>query len=195
MNRYAELKRKTKETDIKVTINLDSSQNTIDINTGIAFFDHMLTAFAKHSGIDLSVQCKGDLEVDFHHTIEDVGIAVGECFNQALGDKVGIARYASEYAPLDEALSRVVIDISGRPYLHYDVTFSQPDDGNHVNPYLFEEFFRAFAMNAKVTLHIDLIHGRNSHHILESIFKSFAVTVKKAIQIVGNSLPSTKGAL
>ena len=194
MSRTAELSRKTKETDIKVKINLDKSDES-KIDTGIPFLDHMLNAFSKHGQIGLDLQCKGDLEVDCHHTMEDVGIALGECFDKAIGDKKGINRFADACTPLDESLSRCVIDISGRPYLHYDVSFSQPDDGNNVNPYLFEEFFRGFVMNAKITMHIDLIHGKNSHHILESVFKSFAVAMREAIAITGSDIPSTKGVL
>ena len=194
MSRTAELSRKTKETDIKVKINLDKS-NESKIDTGIPFLDHMLNAFSKHGRIGLDLQCKGDLEVDCHHTMEDVGIALGECFDKAIGDKKGINRFADACTPLDESLSRCVIDISGRPYLHYDVSFTQPDDGNNVNPYLFEEFFRGFVMNAKITMHIDLIHGKNSHHILESVFKSFAVAMREAIAVTGSDIPSTKGVL
>ncbi|MBP5448674.1 MAG: imidazoleglycerol-phosphate dehydratase HisB [Spirochaetales bacterium] len=194
MSRTAELSRKTKETDIKVKINLDKSDES-KIDTGIPFLDHMLNAFSKHGRIGLDLQCKGDLEVDCHHTMEDVGIALGECFNKAIGDKKGINRFADACTPLDESLSRCVIDISGRPYLHYDVSFTQPDDGNNVNPYLFEEFFRGFVMNAKITMHIDLIHGKNSHHILESVFKSFAVAMREAIAVTGSDIPSTKGVL
>lgn len=194
MSRTAELSRKTKETDIKVKINLDKSDES-KIDTGIPFLDHMLNAFAKHGRIGLDLTCKGDLEVDCHHTMEDVGIALGECFDKAIGDKKGINRFADAYTPLDESLTRCVIDISGRPYLHYDVSFTQPDDGNNVNPYLFEEFFRGFVMNAKITMHIDLIHGKNSHHILESVFKSFAVAMREAIAVTGSDIPSTKGVL
>lgn len=194
MSRTAELSRKTKETDIKVKINLDKSDES-KIDTGIPFLDHMLNAFAKHGRIGLELTCKGDLEVDCHHTMEDVGIALGECFDKAIGDKKGINRFADAYTPLDESLTRCVIDISGRPYLHYDVSFTQPDDGNNVNPYLFEEFFRGFVMNAKITMHIDLIHGKNSHHILESVFKSFAVAMREAIAVTGSDIPSTKGVL
>ena len=194
MSRTAELSRKTKETDIKVKINLDKSDES-KIDTGIPFLDHMLNAFSKHGRIGLDLQCKGDLEVDCHHTMEDVGIALGECFDKAIGDKKGINRFADACTPLDESLSRCVIDISGRPYLHYDVSFTQPDDGNNVNPYLFEEFFRGFVMNAKITMHIDLIHGKNSHHILESVFKSFAVATREAIAVTGSDIPSTKGVL
>lgn len=195
MSRTAELSRKTKETDINIKLDLDNTSGSINIDTGIPFLDHMLNAFTKHGRIGLDLTCKGDLEVDCHHTMEDVGIALGECFDKAIGDKKGINRFADAYTPLDESLTRCVIDISGRPYLHYDVSFTQPDDGNNVNPYLFEEFFRGFVMNAKITMHIDLIHGKNSHHILESVFKSFAVAMREAIAVTGSDIPSTKGVL
>jgi imidazoleglycerol-phosphate dehydratase len=165
------------------------------IDTGIPFFDHMLSAFSKHSGIDLKLRCKGDIEIDFHHTIEDCGIVLGEVLKKALGDKKGIARYGEATLPLDEALSRVVLDLSGRAFLHYEVTFNRPDDGNGVNPWLFEEFFRAFASGAQATIHIDRIRGENSHHILESIFKALAKAVMKAVRIENDRLPSTKGVL
>lgn len=192
--RKAEIKRKTLETDIEIEINLDGT-GTYRIDTGIPFFDHMLSAFSKHSGIDLTLKCKGDIEIDFHHSVEDTGIALGEVFRKALGDKKGIARFGEATLPLDEALSRVVIDLSGRPFLQYEVLFTRPDDGSNVNPYLFEEFFRAFAMSSMTTLHIDRLRGENSHHILESIFKAFAKAVMKAVRIENDRLPSTKGAL
>lgn len=195
MPRTAELSRKTKETDITARLDLDDQSGRININTGIPFMDHMLDAWAKHGRIGLELVCRGDLETDCHHTVEDTGIALGECFAEAIGDKKGINRFADASTPLDEALSRCVIDISGRPYLHYDVGFVQPDDGSNVNPYLFEEFFRGFAMNAGITMHIDLIRGKNSHHILESVFKSFAVAMREAIAVTGSDIPSTKGVL
>lgn len=192
--RKAELKRKTNETDITININLDGTgQSTI--TTGIPFFDHMLTSFSKHSGIDMDLNVKGDIEVDYHHTIEDTGIVIGAAIEEAVGDKKGIVRFADSTIPLDEALSRVAIDISGRPFLSYNVEFCRPDDGNNVNPYLFEEFFRALVSTFKITLHIDVIRGQNSHHILESIFKAFANCLKNAIRVVGNDIPSTKGII
>lgn len=192
--RKVEVVRDTKETKIKLALNLDGSGN-YKINTGIPFFDHMLSALSRHSGIDLDLEVDGDLEVDFHHTIEDTGIVVGSALAQALGDKKGVERFSDATVPLDEALSRVVIDLSGRPYLDYNVTFVQPDDGTGVNPYLFEEFFRGLVNNAAVTLHIDYIKGRNSHHVLESIFKAFGRALKKAVLVTGSAVPSTKGVL
>lgn len=192
--RKATVERKTKETDIKITLNLDGTGKN-SVNTGIPFFDHMLISFSKHSSIDLDVKLLGDIQVDFHHSIEDAGIVLGMAFKKALGDKAGIIRFSDAAIPLDESLSRVVIDVSGRAFLSYNVNFERTDDGSNVNPYLFEEFFRAFVNSAEITLHIDLIRGKNSHHIIESIFKSFAKSVKKAIIIEGSEIPSTKGVL
>ena len=194
--RKESLERKTKETQISINLNLDGSGKS-DISTGIGFFDHMLCAFAKHGGFDLEMKVTGDLEVDFHHTIEDCGIALGSLFEKALGDKGGIERFADATVALDEALSRVDVDISGRPYLYFGLDFPRPSDGGGINPWLFEEFFRGFVNNAKLTLHIDRIRGDNSHHILESAFKAFARAMKKAVSVTGNAadIPSTKGVL
>lgn len=194
--RKASLERKTKETQISINLNLDGNGESA-VSTGIGFFDHMLCAFAKHGGFDLEMNVTGDLEVDFHHTIEDCGIALGSLFEKALGDKGGIERFGDVSVPLDEALSRVVVDISGRPFLHFGLEFPRPEDGSGVNPWLFEEFFRGFVNNAKITLHIDRIRGDNSHHILECTFKAFACAMKKAVSITGNTtdIPSTKGVL
>jgi imidazoleglycerol-phosphate dehydratase len=192
--RKASEERKTKETSINISINLDGKGDA-KISTGIPFFDHMLSSFAKHSGVDLELSAKGDIEVDFHHTIEDTGITLGKAIKNALGDKKGITRFAEATLPLDEALSRAVIDISGRAFLHYNVDFKQSHDGSNVNPYLFEEFFRALTNAAEITLHIDNLRGNNSHHILESVFKSFAKAFKEAVIISGEGIPSTKGVL
>jgi imidazoleglycerol-phosphate dehydratase len=192
--RKAEQTRKTKETDIKITLNLDGKGDS-SINTGIPFFDHMLGSLSKHSFIDLDINAIGDIEIDFHHTIEDVGIVLGKVFKKALGEKKGVARFGEATIPLDEALSRTVIDISGRAFLSYNVDFTRTDDGSNVNPYLFEEFFRSFVNSAEVTIHIDNLRGNNSHHIIETIFKSFAKALKKAIVIDGENIPSTKGVL
>jgi len=192
--RLVEMERATTETNIKVKINLDEQRN-ISVSTGIPFFDHMLFSFAKHSGIGLELKVIGDIEVDYHHTIEDTGIVIGEAIKIALSNKQGIVRFGEATIPLDEALSRVVIDISGRPCLHWKVSFKRADDGNNINPYLFEEFFKALVNNSLITLHIDKIRGKNSHHIIESIFKSFARAFKMAIKIDGDSIPSTKGML
>lgn len=196
--RKSEIKRKTNETDIAIYLNLDAEaepelKNSID--TGIPFFDHMLNSFAKHSGIGLKLKTKGDTNVDFHHTIEDTGIVLGKAINEALQEKKGISRFGDASVCMDEALSRVVIDISGRAYLSFKVDFSRCDDGSNVNPYLFEEFFRGLANSADITIHIDLIRGNNSHHILESIFKAFALAFKNAITVTNDKLPSTKGSL
>lgn len=194
--RKESLERNTKETQISVNINLDGTGES-NISTGIGFLDHMLCAFAKHGCFDLDMKVTGDLEVDFHHTIEDCGIALGSIFEKALGNKGGIERFADATVPLDEALSRVAVDISGRPFLHFGLDFPRPEDGSGVNPWLFEEFFRGFVNNAKITLHIDRIRGDNSHHILECTFKAFARSMKKAVNITGSTenIPSTKGVL
>lgn len=194
--RKESLERNTKETQISVNINLDGTGKS-NISTGIGFLDHMLCAFAKHGCFDLDMKVTGDLEVDFHHTIEDCGIALGSIFEKALGNKGGIERFADATVPLDEALSRVAVDISGRPFLHFGLDFPRPEDGSGVNPWLFEEFFRGFVNNAKITLHIDRIRGDNSHHILECTFKAFARSMKKAVNITGSTenIPSTKGVL
>jgi imidazoleglycerol-phosphate dehydratase len=192
--RKAEIKRKTNETDIELLLNLDGA-GIVNINTGIPFFDHMLTSFSKHSKIDMDLKVDGDIEVDYHHTIEDTGIAIGEAIKKALGDKKGIERFGDASVPLDEALSIVCLDISGRSYLFFGVEFTRADDGSDVNPYLFEEFFRGLVSTAQITLHIDTIRGNNSHHIIESIFKAFAKAFQKAVKIVGDDVPSTKGVL
>lgn len=194
--RKESLERNTKETQISVNIDLDGTGKS-NISTGIGFLDHMLCAFAKHGCFDLDMKVTGDLEVDFHHTIEDCGIALGSIFEKALGNKGGIERFADATVPLDEALSRVAVDISGRPFLHFGLDFPRPEDGSGVNPWLFEEFFRGFVNNAKITLHIDRIRGDNSHHILECTFKAFARSMKKAVSITGSTenIPSTKGVL
>lgn len=196
MMRKGSIERNTKETQISINLNIDGSGKS-DVSTGIGFFDHMLGAFAKHGSFDLYMRVSGDLEVDFHHTIEDCGIALGSVFEKALASKGGIERFADATVPLDEALSRVAVDISGRPFLHFGLDFPRPEDGSGVNPWLFEEFFRGFVNNAKITLHIDKIRGDNSHHILECSFKAFARAMKKAVSITGSTenIPSTKGVL
>lgn len=179
MARKAEINRTTKETDIKITLDLDGSGNA-EINTGIGFFDHMLTAFAVHGGFDLTVSCKGDLNVDGHHTVEDVGICLGKAFSEALGDKSGIMRYGSAFIPMDEALGFCSLDISARPFLVFNAVFS----GERVGEYdtcLTEEFMRAFAFNAGITLHLRSEYGKNDHHITEALFKSLAYAVKQAV--------------
>jgi imidazoleglycerol-phosphate dehydratase len=199
--RVASRSRVTKETSIEVTVNVDGT-GVVEVSTGIPFFDHMVSQLGKHSGIDLAVKCNGDLEIDTHHTIEDVGIALGECLREALGNKVGVRRFASIAVPLDEALIDVAIDLSGRPFIVYDVdpsggtgqTFLLGEPG--FDPQLAEEFWRAFTMSALLTLHIRMISGRNTHHIIEASFKAVARALRDAVRLDGPaSVPSTKGVL
>ena len=195
MSRHAEICRETKETKIFVKVDLDGTGKA-SISTGIGFFDHMLDQIARHGLIDLTVQCEGDLEVDGHHSVEDVGIALGQAIGQALGDKKGIVRYGFSYVPLDEALSRTVIDFSGRPYLSWDVDFTAPMIGALDSQ--LREFFLALSTNAKMTLHIDNLKGINAHHQCESVFKSFGRALRMAAAIderSKNVIPSTKGTL
>jgi len=191
--RTAQIDRKTRETDITLSIDLDGKGN-VSVDTGIGFFDHMLTALAVHCGIDLTVKCQGDLYVDAHHTVEDTGICLGKAFAQALGDKSGIARYGSAYVPMDEALAFCSLDISGRAFLVFNAQFSDDRIGQF-DTCLTEEFFRAFAFNAGITLHIREEYGKNDHHICEAIFKAAAHALKKAIAVNGGAVLSTKGVL
>jgi imidazoleglycerol-phosphate dehydratase len=194
--RTAMIKRKTKETDIEVSVNLDGT-GVSDIATGIGFFDHMLDLLARHSRIDLTVKAAGDLHIDYHHTTEDTGIALGQAIKQALGNMAGITRYAGVHMPMDETLSRVVIDISGRPFLVFKADFPRDKIGEF-DTELVREWFQAFAMNAGVTLHVETLYGDNSHHIAESCFKGLARALRTAVAIdpktVGE-IPSTKGSL
>ena len=188
--------RKTAETDIALTLNLDGSGNA-QVKTGCGFLDHMLTLFAKHSRFDLTVTCQGDTWVDDHHSVEDVGIALGQAFAEALGDKKGINRYGDTYLPMDEALVLTAVDISGRAYLGYELSWPSQKIGTF-DTELIEEFFLAFVRNAMVTLHIRRIEGRNSHHIAEAAFKSVGRTLKEAVAIdpaFADDVPSTKGVL
>lgn len=194
--RTAEIKRTTKETDICLTMNLDGT-GASEIDSGCGFLDHMLTLFAKHARIDLSVTCKGDVEVDYHHTVEDIGIALGEAFAKALGDKKGIVRYGNFLLPMDETLVMSAVDISGRSHLSYGAEVKAKRVGNF-DTELVQEFFEAFVRSAKVTLHIVKIHGKNTHHILEAVYKSVARSLKEAIAIeeaYKDEIPSTKGVL
>ena len=191
--RKAEIKRKTRETDIEVFVDLDGS-GKVEIDTGIGFFDHMLTAFGVHSGIDLKVKCEGDLYVDAHHSVEDTGICIGKAFAEALGDKGGIARYGSAYVPMDEALSFCSLDISGRPFLVFKAEFHDDRCGQYDNC-LTEEFFRAFAFNAGITLHVKEEYGNNDHHIIEAMFKAVAHALKDAMTETGKGVLSTNGVL
>lgn len=190
--RTAEITRKTKETDI--TIKLDLDGGNADISTGIGFFDHMLTAFAVHGGMGLTVNAAGDLQVDGHHTVEDVGIVLGKAFKEAIGDMKGIARYGTAFIPMDEALGFASIDISGRPFLVFNAEFSDDRIGEF-DTCLAEEFFRAFAFNAEVTLHLKCEYGKNDHHISEALFKAAAHAIKAAKTVSGNEILSTKGVL
>ena len=194
--RSARINRQTKETNIELTIELDGRGKTM-IETGIGFFDHMLNLFASHGRFDLVLNCKGDLEVDGHHTVEDIGIALGQAVREALGDKVGITRYASFYLPMDESLAFVALDISGRSYLVYDGGEMAPMIGSYDSE-LTEEFLRAFAFNAGITLHAKVVYGSNSHHKVEAIFKALGHALHDAVKInpeAADELPSTKGML
>lgn len=194
--RTAEISRKTAETDVYIKLNLDG-KGECEINTGIGFLDHMLVLFAKHGRFDLVAKCDGDIEVDGHHTTEDIGIALGQAFKEALGDKRGIKRYGSTILPMDEALILTAVDISGRPYLRYRMKIPAPMVGDF-DTELLREFVIAFAFNAGVTLHIRRLDGVNSHHIIEGTFKSLARTLKKAVEIdekAKDEIPSTKGVL
>lgn len=191
--RTAAIERNTKETQIELNIDLDGKGN-VSIDSGIGFFDHMLTALAVHSGVDMTVKCKGDLNVDGHHSVEDIGICLGKAFAEALGDKSGIARYGSAFVPMDEALAFCSLDISGRAFLVFDAKFSDDRIGEF-DTCLAEEFFRAFAFNAGITLHIRQEYGKNDHHICEAIFKAVAHALKQALAVNGTAVLSTKGVL
>ena len=194
--RTVELSRKTAETDIALKLNLDGN-GTAKVDSGNGFFDHMLTLFAKHSKFDLEVACKGDTNVDFHHSAEDIGIVLGEAFKKALGEMKGITRYADTTLPMDEALILTAVDISGRSYLSFNLDIPTEKIGDFDSE-LIEEFFNAFIRKAEITLHINQLAGTNSHHIAEGAFKSFAVTLKKAVEIqqkFKDEVPSTKGVL
>ncbi len=193
--RKAVVERKTRETDIRLSLGLDGEGRS-RIATGIGFLDHMLTALATHARFDLDVRCKGDLHVDAHHSVEDVAIALGDALMKALGDKKGIVRFGHAYVPLDEALSRCVIDLSGRPYLHYGVTFKARQVGTMPTE-LFEDFFWALADHGRLNVHIETIRGRNAHHIAETLFKSCARALSMAVALDPRvkGVPSTKGSL
>ena len=195
-DRVAQVQRDTSETQIGVRVNLDGT-GTANLSTGIGFFDHMLDQIARHGLIDLDIHAKGDLHIDGHHTVEDVGITLGQAFAKAVGDKKGIRRYGHAYVPLDEALSRVVIDFSGRPGLHMRVPFKSGMVGQFDTQLAFE-FFQGFVNHAGVTLHIDNLHGENAHHQAETVFKAFARALRMALERdprMGDVIPSTKGSL
>ncbi len=194
--RLAQIERNTLETQISIEINLDGTGKA-SFNTGVAFLEHMLDQVARHGLIDLTIKAQGDLHIDGHHTVEDIGITLGQAFSQALGDKTGIFRYGHAYVPLDEALSRVVIDFSGRPGLFYDVEFTRGMIGSF-DVDLFHEFFQGFVNHAGVSLHIDNLKGVNAHHIAETIFKAFGRAIRMAITAdprMAGIMPSTKGSL
>ena len=192
--RTATISRNTKETQITVSVTLDG-KGTSQIDTGIGFFDHMLTALSRHSGISMNIQCNGDLQVDAHHSVEDTGIVLGQALAEALGDKSGIARYGSAYIPMDEALSFCALDLSNRPYLVFQGSFTNAMIGSS-DACLTEEFFRALAVNAGMTLHLNMLYGANDHHKCEALFKAFAHALKAAVrENADGSVLSTKGAL
>ncbi|NLP14420.1 MAG: imidazoleglycerol-phosphate dehydratase HisB [Clostridium sp.] len=195
MNREFEISRKTNETDVSLRMNIDGTGKG-DISTGVGFFDHMLNLFARHGIFDLKVRAKGDLEVDAHHTVEDVGIVLGQTIKEALGDKKSIKRYGSSFVPMDEALALVVLDLGGRPYLVFDARFENEKLGN-MDTELVEEFFRAVAFNASMNLHIKVFYGSNTHHIVEAIFKAFGRALDEASGIDKRieDVMSTKGML
>ncbi len=197
MPRKAKVVRKTKETDIKLSINLDG-KGDYKINTSAPFLDHMLSLMSKHGHMDLDVQAKGDIEIDYHHLIEDIGIVLGEAIKKALGKKLGIRRYGESMTPMDETLAQVVLDLSGRPYMVYNVKLGRGSRQiKDVDVSLFEDFFRSVSNTAGMNLHINLNYGRDLHHIIEAIFKGFGRALRSAVEIHGNpkSVPSTKGTL
>jgi len=194
--RTAEVRRTTKETQIEVRVDLDGS-GRYDVATGIGFLDHMLEQLSRHSLLDLVVRAKGDLHIDFHHTTEDTGIAIGEAVSKALGARTGIVRYGSALIPMDETLTRVALDVSNRPYLIWKVNFTRPKLGE-MDTELFKEWFQAFAQAAGITLHVENLYGENNHHIVESCFKALARALRQALEIdprKADAVPSTKGVL
>ena len=196
-SRTATRDRVTKETSIAVSLDLDGSGRS-EVSTGLPFFDHMVEQLGKHASFDLTVQAEGDLHIDAHHTVEDVGIVLGGCLAEALGDKAGVRRFASMLLPLDEALIEVALDLSGRPYLAYGLDFAPDTPGlgtPSFNPQLAEEFWRAFVTSANLTLHIRCLEGKNTHHMLEASFKGVARCLRDAVRVEGGGIPSTKGSL
>lgn len=195
-DRKALIERKTTETNVSVEIGIDGEGNS-RINTNIPFLDHMLTLFARHGLFDLNIEAEGDIEIDFHHTVEDIGIVLGQAISQAVGDKKGIKRYGSALIPMDETLASVALDISGRPYLSYNITFPKRGRIKEFDTDLIEDFFQALVNNSGITLHINLQYGRNIHHIFEAIFKAFGRALDEAASIDSRviGVPSTKGKL
>ncbi|MGD9752754.1 MAG: imidazoleglycerol-phosphate dehydratase HisB [Acidimicrobiia bacterium] len=197
MTRQAKRNRITKETSIDIAVDLDGSGRG-DLATGIGFFDHMLDQLARHGGLDLTVHVTGDLHIDTHHTVEDVGILLGTVLGEALGDKAGVRRFANVRVPLDEALVDVALDLSGRPYLHWELEYPQQQVLYGTPPFdaqLAEEFFRAVVGGAGITMHVELVRGRNTHHIIEATFKAVARALRDAVRVEGDAIPSTKGTL
>ena len=196
MTRKATRSRTTKETSIELALDVDGAGRA-EVSTGLPFFDHMLDQIARHGGFDLTLRAKGDLEVDAHHTVEDVGIALGEAFGEALGDKAGVRRFASGLYPLDEALVEVALDLSGRPFVEFDVPFGEvlPLGDPPFNPEMAEHFWHSFATAAGITLHVHLKSGRNTHHVVEATFKGVARCLRDAVRVEGSGVPSTKGVL
>jgi imidazoleglycerol-phosphate dehydratase len=197
MTRSAAKERTTKETSISVRVDLDGPTGEVRANTGLPFFDHMLDQIGRHGGFDLIVEATGDLQVDGHHTVEDVAITLGECVKEALGDKAGIRRFASGLFPLDEALIEVALDLSGRPFTAFDVPFGEvlPLGDPPFNPEMAEHFWQSFATAAGITLHVRLREGRNTHHIVEATFKGVARCLRDAVRVDGGGIPSTKGSI
>ncbi len=193
--RSASVNRKTNETDISLELTLDGN-GKYDIDTGVPFFNHMLELFTRHGSFDLKLKAVGDIEVDLHHTVEDIGIVLGQAFTQALGDKKGIRRYANAFIPMDESLARAVVDISGRPFSVFDAKLPRAKVGQF-EPELVREFFQAFVNHARLTLHLKLEYGDNTHHVIEALFKAFGVALSKAVQVKPGvqEIPSTKGLL
>ena len=191
--RWGKVARETLETKINIEMSLDGEGKTL-IDSGVGFLDHMLILFAKHAGISLELKAQGDTWIDDHHTVEDTGIALGQALKQAFGDKIGIQRYGHSYVPMDEALVRTALDISGRPFLVYQVE-GLPEKVGQFDCELVEEFMRALTYNAGISAHIDTIRGKNGHHILEAVFKSYGQALREAVRIVGNTIPSTKGII
>ena len=197
MTRSASRQRTTKETSISITIDLDGPTGSVSASTGLPFFDHMLDQVGRHGGFDLAIEATGDLHVDGHHTVEDVGILLGETFAEALGDKAGVRRFASGLFPLDEALVRVALDLSGRPFVAYDVPFGEvlPLGSPPFNPEMAEHFWHSFATSAGITLHVTKMAGTNTHHVVEATFKGVSRCLRDAVRVEGTGVPSTKGTL
>ena len=197
MSRHAQRERTTKETSIAISIDVDGPKGEVSASTGLPFFDHMLDQLGRHGGFDLTVRAEGDLHVDGHHTVEDTGILLGEVFREALGDKAGVRRFASGLFPLDEALVEVALDLSGRPFIAYDVPFGEvlPLGDPPFNPEMAEHFWQSFATSAGITLHVTKRAGTNTHHVVEASFKGVARCLRDAVRVEGGGVPSTKGTL